>query len=162
MKAATISQLKTELHALGQSELIALCLRLARFKAENKELMTYLLYEQHDELTFINNVKQEMDGLFGSINFHSLHHAKKSIRKTGRIISKYIRFSGSRRVEAELLIHFCRNLKESGFPLHEHSPLYKFYTNLLVKINKSLVALHPDLQFDFKKEIESLSDTRKH
>lgn len=162
MKAATISQLKTELQALGQSELIAVCLRLARFKAENKELMTYLLYEQHDELTFTNNVKQEIDELFSSINFHSLHYAKKSIRKTGRIISKYIRFSGSRRVEAELLIHFCRNLKKSGFPLHEHSPLYKFYTNLLLKINKSMVTLHPDLQFDFKKEIESLSDTRKH
>ncbi|HAQ64567.1 MAG TPA: hypothetical protein DCR43_01715 [Bacteroidales bacterium] len=161
MKAATISQLRSELQGLGQPELITLCLRLARFKAENKELLTYLLYEQHDELSFANNVKQEMDELFTAINFDSLHYAKKSIRKIGRVISKYNRFSGSKRVEAELLIHFCRNIKDSGFPLHEKSPLYKFYTNLLQKISRAINTLHPDLQFDYRRELDSLSKTRK-
>ena len=45
MKAATVAQLKKELQFKSQEEIMELCLRLARFKKENKELLTYLLFE---------------------------------------------------------------------------------------------------------------------
>jgi hypothetical protein len=49
MKAASIHELKKELLHLDEKSLVATCLRLARYKKDNKELMTYLLFEAHDE-----------------------------------------------------------------------------------------------------------------
>ena len=49
MKTASIQELKQELQATSQTKLLDLCLRLAKFKKENKELLTYLLFEAHDE-----------------------------------------------------------------------------------------------------------------
>jgi len=50
MKTATVTQLKKELKHHSQAELIALCLRLSKFKKENKELLTYLLFETDEDL----------------------------------------------------------------------------------------------------------------
>ena len=61
MKAATVKELKEELSKCSQKELIAICLRLSKFKKENKELLTYLLYESKDETIYIENVKNEID-----------------------------------------------------------------------------------------------------
>ena len=44
MKAATIIELKQELNNTSPAIVSELCLRLARFKKENKELLTYLLF----------------------------------------------------------------------------------------------------------------------
>ena len=41
MKPATVHQLKRELQTRTPDELLQLCLRLAKFKKENKELLTY-------------------------------------------------------------------------------------------------------------------------
>lgn len=158
MKPASISQLKAELQALSQPELITLCLRLARFKAENKELLSYLLFDRHDEILFVKGVKQEVEQQFAAINYTSLHYAKKTIRKTGRMLGKYIRFSGEKRVEADLLIHFCQQLRQSQYPLHERSPLLKFYLMQLQKIERAIGGLHPDLQFDYRRELETLEN----
>ena len=59
MKAVTIKELKEELINCTPKELRELCLRLARFKKENKELLTYLLFES-DEALFIESVKRKL------------------------------------------------------------------------------------------------------
>ena len=59
MKAVTVKELKTELVDRSHSELMELCLRLSRFKKENKELLTYLLFESSNEAGYINSVKIE-------------------------------------------------------------------------------------------------------
>ena len=48
MKAATVHELKEELKHRSAAQLVELCNRLVRFKKENKELLTYLLFEAHD------------------------------------------------------------------------------------------------------------------
>ena len=48
MKAATVSRIKKDISIKNHDELVELCLRLAKFKKENKELLTYLLYEADD------------------------------------------------------------------------------------------------------------------
>src|SRR6266516_3528426 len=68
MKAATINTLKQQLERLPAEQLITLCLRLARFKKDNKELLTYLLFEADDNQGYIENVKKEIDELFSSMN----------------------------------------------------------------------------------------------
>ena len=49
MKTATVTELKKELKTRSQSDLVELCLKLSKFKKENKELLTYLLYEADNE-----------------------------------------------------------------------------------------------------------------
>ncbi|MEX0362048.1 MAG: hypothetical protein AB3N10_13795, partial [Allomuricauda sp.] len=61
MKASTIAQLKKELQHRSPDELLNLCLRLGRFKKENKELLTYLLFEADHEEGYIESVKAEVD-----------------------------------------------------------------------------------------------------
>ena len=49
MKTVTLKQLKDELSYKSANELKYLCLHLSKFKKENKELLTYLLFEFHNE-----------------------------------------------------------------------------------------------------------------
>jgi hypothetical protein len=95
MKTATIQEIKQELLALQHNELAELTLRLARSKKENKELLTFLLFEAHDITGYIEGVKKEMEAAFLDINVSHVYFAKKTIRKVLRITNKHIRFSGS-------------------------------------------------------------------
>ena len=68
MKAVSVKELKEELRNRSQKELLELCLRLSVFKKENKELLTYLLFESYDETLYIESVKKEIDEQFLQIN----------------------------------------------------------------------------------------------
>src|SRR6185503_11078344 len=91
MKASTINELKQELVNTPASTLVELCLRLARFKKENKELLTYLLFEAHDTAAYIKSVKQAMAEQFEDINKSNVYYIKKTLRKILRTAKKYIR-----------------------------------------------------------------------
>lgn len=156
MKTATVKEIQSELEGLNQPELMALCLRLARFKKENKELLTYLLFESFDEETYIINLKHYIDEQFAGINTSSLYFVKKSLRKILRSLSKFIRYTGSVNVEVQLLIHFCATLKDSGIPIKDSQVLVNLYQGQLKKLAKSIAGLHEDLQYDFLKELDKL------
>jgi hypothetical protein len=156
MKAATISELKQELAHIAPSKLQDLCLRLAKFKKENKELLTYLLFEAHDTGAFVEQVKQEMDTHFEDINTNTVYFAKKTLRKILRITDKFIRYCGIDTVEAELRIYFVTRMKQLGLPIGKTPVLLNIYQNQLKKINKTVDALHEDLQYDYRKEIDLL------
>jgi hypothetical protein len=157
MKAATLKDIQTELGNLSQPELVALCLRLARFKKENKELLTYLLFEAFDEQAYIDNIKKETGEQFEEINTTSLYFVKKSARKILRTINKFSRYSGSAEVEIQLLMHFCILLKASGVNLSKNQVLLNIYQNQLKKIEKAIAKLHEDLQYDYLKELAVLN-----
>ena len=61
MKAVSVVTIKKELKHRSSEELMEMCLRLSKFKKENKELLTYLLFEAHDESGYIETVKAEID-----------------------------------------------------------------------------------------------------
>ena len=156
MKAASISELKQELTNINTRQLGELCLRLAKFKKENKELLTFLLFEAHDLQAYIESVKKEMDEHFESINSSHLYFAKKTLRKILRIAGKHIRYTGSKQAEAELLIYFCRKLKDSGIAFQTSTVLMNLYQSQLKKINAAIAGFHEDLQYDYLKEIKTL------
>ncbi len=158
MKAASISDLKQELQQETPAKLVELCLRLARFKKENKELLTYLLFEAHDVNAFIKSVKGEMDELFSTINLSNLYYVKKTLRKILRITNKYIRYSGSDIVAVELLMHFCNKLKETGIPIQRNTVIANIYSGQIKKIKQLISSLHEDLQYDYKRELDLLTD----
>ncbi|MBK7559781.1 MAG: hypothetical protein IPI54_16785 [Chitinophagaceae bacterium] len=156
MKAASISELKSELVNIPGDQLIDLCLRLAKFKKENKELLTYLLFEAFDEPAFVENIKKDMLQKFEEINTTSLYFVKKSLRKILRTLNKYIRYTGSAETEAELLLFFCTTLKNSGIPIEKNPVIKNMYQNQLKKTAKTIAAMHEDLQYEYAKQLAGL------
>ena len=53
MRVASMAEIKQELKGLPAAEVLELCLRLARSKKENKELLTFQLFEAHDPASYI-------------------------------------------------------------------------------------------------------------
>lgn len=156
MKSSTTQELKQELSTLKPAELVSLCLRLARFKKENKELLTYLLFEAHDEDSYIKSIQLEIVELFETVNLSHLYFAKKTLRKIVRVINKYTRYSGQKQTDIELRIFFCRQLLDSGIPFRQNAVINNLYNGQLKKIGSVLQTLHEDLQHDYKRELESL------
>ncbi len=157
MKAASLKEIKTEINSLHPKRIQELCLHLARFRKENKELLSYLLFEAGDEMTYVREIKSELDNLFGEVKKSSGYLAKKSIRKILGSANKYIKYSGLKQTEVEILIHFCKKLRKSGIPLPENSALGNLYFRQIKKINKALSSLHEDLQFDYAEEMRLLN-----
>ena len=156
MKPASLAEIRRELKTRSPKEVQEICLRLARFKKDNKELLTYLLFEAQNENAYIETIKQEIDEMMGEINTSHLYYAKKSLRKILRQLNKNIRYSGDKRTQVELLIHFCEAMNQSGIPYHRSTVLTNMYELQKVKIKKTIDSLHEDLQADYEGELERL------
>ena len=158
MKAVTVSILKKELKEHSHEELIEICLKLAKFKKENKELLTYALFDSHDEDEYIREIKEETDTEFSKLNHDSLYYVKKSTRKILRMLKKYIRYSKKKETEAAVLLHFCSKLKELK-PSHQRSvQMNNIYERQLGMAKKAIRTLHEDIQYDFNLELEELEE----
>ena len=156
MKSASIQEIKQELRSLSPSRLSELCLRLAKFKKDNKELLTYLLFESDDEATYIDNVKKEMDAEFTGLPKPNLYLTKKSLRKVLRTTAKQIRYTASPQAEVELLTYFCRKLHDSRISFRDSPVLLNLYRQQLKKIRSVIATLHEDLQYDLLKALKGL------
>lgn len=153
MKSSTVSQLKKELSYRSSEELLALCLRLAKFKKENKELLTYLLFEAADENAYIASVKREMAAQFETINTKNYYWMRKSIRKILKEVKKYIRYSQKKETEVELLLDFCMQLKTLSPPIRKDKTLQNLLDRQLASVRKAISTLHEDLQHDFNQQL---------
>ena len=156
MKAASLKEIKTELNHLPTTELLAICLRLAKFKKENKELLTYLLFESENEEAFKQSIKEKMDSDFEAINAKTYFYIKKSVRKILRELKKFIRYSQNKETEVELLLYFCEKLKEFKPSIKRNMTLVNLYNRQLEFISKKIKTLHEDLQYDYELELENL------
>jgi hypothetical protein len=156
MKAATINEIKQELQALPPTRLSELCLRLAKFKKDNKELLTYLLFESADEGAYINSIKKAIDEEFAGLPKPNLYLTKKSLRKVLRVTAKQIRYTGSPQAEVELLTYFLRKLNTSGIPYQDSPVLVNLYKGQLKKVKGVIEGLHEDLQYDYLRELKGL------
>ncbi|MEY4929728.1 MAG: hypothetical protein RI909_452 [Bacteroidota bacterium] len=126
MNSASISEIKKELQRLDADALHAICLRLAKYKKENKELLSYLLSDAHDEAGYIRSVKEEMDVMFLDLDGRNLYIVKKMLRKILRMANRQIKYSGIPQTELELRIYFCEKVKEADIPLTQ-APCYTIF-----------------------------------
>ncbi|HXD79706.1 MAG TPA: hypothetical protein VN616_17945 [Puia sp.] len=156
MKSASIHELRVELRALPASRLAELCLRLAKFKNDNKELLTYLLFEASDETGFIRSVKKEMDEGFAELPKPNLYLTKKTLRRILRTTAKQIRYTASPQAEAELLTYFCRRIREARLPIGESPVLTNLYNQQLKKVRGVIAKMHEDLQYDYLRALKGL------
>ncbi|WP_296384842.1 hypothetical protein [Winogradskyella sp.] len=156
MQIESIVTIKKELKHLSQEELLELCLRLGKFKKENKALLTYLLFESHDEDGYITSVKTTLDELFESINSDSYFYMKKTIRKILRQIRVYSRYSLKKSTEVELLLYFCERINELKPSIHRNTTLSNLYERQILSIKKKISVLHEDLQYDYNLQLDDL------
>ncbi len=156
MKSANLREIKKELQELPPQQVMELCLRLCRFKKDNKELLTYLLFEAHDESAYIESVKQEIDERFEQVNRKSPYYVRKSFRSILSITRKYIRYSGNKETEVELLLHFCSRLKEFRPDIRQNKRQLNIFLKLSEQIEKKISMLHEDLQYDFYRDLRKL------
>src|SRR6056297_2053760 len=152
MKAATISQLKKELARLDRGDLLDVCVRLAKFKVESKELLTYLLMKADDEIGYADELCDEIDGQLSTPG--KIH--KKTLRKVVRCMDKSLRFSGDKETELRVRIHFCRLIKDKRISFGGCRVSENMYATQLKKIDTAIEKVHPDLQFDFNRQLSGL------
>ncbi len=156
MKAASVKEIKAELSTRTEKELIEICLKLSKFKKENKELLTYLLYDAQEEITFIENVKLHIDDQFENVNTKSYYFMKKSVRKILKEVKKYIRYSKNKETEVELLLYFCHKMTKLQPSINQVFVLKNIYLREKAAVGKKIAALHEDLQYDYGMELEDL------
>lgn len=156
MKAASLADIKRELKQREPEEVLAICLRLGRFKKENKELLTYLLFEAGDEHSYVKLLKEDIDDLMEEINTSHLYYVKKGLQKIVRSLNKSLRYSGEKQTEVEVRLYFCQCIKEAGIKIARHTTINNLYHREIKRIEKALTALHEDLQADYQYEIDEL------
>ena len=157
MKAVSLSELKKELQEIPTKELIELCAALAKYKKDNKEFLSYLLFEAHNKTTFVNEIKAEIDEHITTLQSQpNLYYVKKGLRKLLRSITKYSKYMNDKATSADLLICFCSKLKQSGIPYHKSQLIVNMYEQQIKKINALISSLHEDLQQDYSKDLENL------
>jgi Zn finger protein HypA/HybF involved in hydrogenase expression len=156
MKPASLAEIRRELKNRDPKELAELCLRLGRFKKDNKELLTYLLFEAHHESAYVETVKYDIDELMAEVNTNHIYYAKKGLQKILRQLNKNIRYSGNKQTEVEVLLYFCQSINDSDIAIEKSAVLTNMYERQKVKIQKALASLHEDIQADYMHELESL------
>lgn len=157
MNIASINEIKKELNTLDADILVGLCMRLAKYKKENKELLNYLLFEAHHEQHYITSVKETIDEFFNDVPAPNLYLTKKVLRKILRFVNKQIKYSGIVQTEIELRIYFCTKTQARKIPLTEGTVIGNLYQQQLNKINACLAKLPEDLQADYQREIELIA-----
>lgn len=156
MQSASLSAIKHELQHIPQEALVELCIRMAKYKKENKELLNYLLFENTNEQEYVSSIKKEMTAEFAEINVSTMFLAKKSIRRILRMANKYIKYSGQAETEIQVLVHFCKELKALKTDYTKSTAMVNLYNSQLKKINKAMQTLHEDLQYEYEKDLEEI------
>lgn len=152
MKAARIAELKKGLVKLDQGDLLEAVLRLARFKKDNKELLTYFLFLCHDEAGYVSLLCDDIDEQFAlTPRCH-----RKTLRKMIRNMDKHLRYSGDKDTEIRVRLHFCRALRGSKTPFRDYPVMNNMYVGQLNKIDKAVETFHRDIQHDWKLQIQKL------
>jgi hypothetical protein len=156
METSSLSELKKELQTLPYPQLVDIAIRLAKYKKENKELLHYFLFEAHDDQSYIDAIKKEVEEQFKSINYTNLYFTKKSVRKVLRFVNKHIKYAAKPEITVELLIHFLQQYKRNPIRFDNSTAMVNLFAAQLKKIDKELAKLHEDIQYDYRKELELL------
>ena len=156
MKTASLNELKQELLALPPKKVLEICLKLAKFKKENKELLSFLLFDAGNEHGYVESIKHEIDEHFAELPRSNWYTTKKSLRKILRLITKYSKHVSAKESEVDMLIHFCTKMKllEDTYPYNQ--AFSNMYLQQLKKLNTLAELIHEDIRYDYQRQIEQL------
>jgi hypothetical protein len=152
---ATVTELKRELEQLSAPDLIRICLRLARLKHENKELLAYLLRDAEDPLYYAETLKPAISDILNS-PAPSRYLLAKQLRRSNRIITRYARFTGSKQGELELLLHQVEQFHQVLKNELSSAVASRMIFRALRKSDTLMLKLHDELQGDYKAQLHQL------
>ena len=92
MKPATLVQIRKELETISPQRLMALTLRLIKLKSENKEFVSYLLFDEDQLSEYLADLKFEISEVLDCASFSQSLIAKKALRKCQKSITKHARY----------------------------------------------------------------------
>jgi hypothetical protein len=155
MNVASLNEIKRELQSLDQEVLVDVCLRLAKFKKDNKEMLNYLLFEAQNEHNYVQRVKEEIEEQFQELPVGSnVYFIKKNLRKILRFATRQVKFSGVRESELDVRIFFCVKMKEAGVPMPAGTVLFNIFQQQLKKVQSLLQKLPEDMKADYEREMK--------
>ncbi len=156
MQAASLSELKQQLSSLPPKKVLEICVKLAKFKKENKELLSFLLFDADNEHGYVESIKNEIDEQFAELPRSNWYLTKKSLRKTLRLISKYSKHVSAKESEIEMLIHFCSKMQVLRSNFHYNQAFSNMYLQQIKKLVALSALVHEDIRYDYKRKIEQL------
>ena len=158
MKSASLNELKQELLTLPPKKVLEVCLRLVKFKKENKELLSFLLFDADNENGYVETIKIEIDDNFSELPRINWYATKKSLRKILRLIGKYSKHVANKDSEIEMLLHFCIKMKMLAHHFHYNQAFTNMFLQQIKKLNVLVELLHGDIRFDYKRQIDGLTE----
>ena len=96
--------------------------------------------------------------MFIEINTKSYFYIKKSVRKILRLLKKYARYSNKKETEIELLLYYCYKLKTLKPSINNNVTLTNIYLKQIENIEKKIIKLHEDLQYDYNIQLDDLTE----
>ncbi|HPI54577.1 MAG TPA: hypothetical protein PLU10_07770 [Chitinophagaceae bacterium] len=154
MLQTPLINIRKEMSSLSHKEISELCIRLIRYKKENKELADYFLFEKHQEHSYLLSAKSEIQSLFGNIQTLQPYLVKKSIRKIIRLAERYSKYAANPIIFLELYLEIMQQMREHFPQWNQLEPLVKIAQSLEKKSMRLLPKLHEDLQFDYNARLE--------
>lgn len=155
MESPKLNNIRKEINQLSKEVLADYCLRIAKYKTENKEFLNYLLFYSDNTDSYVSEIKKLLDEGFTNLPY-SDYSATKVLRKLTRLMNKHIKFIGSKVHETELAIYFCSLFIEKSSLNSHHKPLIALLFRQLKRIEKLILKLDEDLQFDFQNEFDEV------
>ena len=160
MNSPKLNDLKKELQHLDVIKLKDICLKLAKYKVENKELLNYLLFYEEEKSAYINDIKGIIINEFDDLH-PSIYYVKKQLSKLTRIMNKHIKFIGEKDKEIEIILCFCDEFIKHPVVKAGYKALSLMLYRQLKRANKIIPKLNEDLQFDYQKILDELIATLK-
>jgi hypothetical protein len=155
MNSPKLSELKKELGFKDALALQTLCLRLAKYKTENKELLHYLLFYEDRKEDYVLEVKNLMDIEFNDLH-PSIYYVTKQLRKLTRIMNKHIKYIADKNVETELALYFSELFIDHPIVNSSHKALIGLLFRQLKRTSKLIAKLEEDLAFDYQQQFDAL------
>ncbi|MFZ1748931.1 MAG: hypothetical protein WAU01_02015 [Saprospiraceae bacterium] len=156
MKSATLHQIKKELEKQAPAKLLELFVKLIKHKTENKELISYLLFDEDQLADYIYDLKGDISEMLGDMLRLPPYQAKRTLRKTLRFITRYSKYTGAKETEVELLIYVCQWLLDHQLHKHHSKVIPSIYFKQLEKIEKLSSTVHEDLKHDYLNTVKAL------
>lgn len=160
MESPKLADLKKELNFHDVHELKELCLRLAKYKTENKELLHYLLFYAHRKEDYVSEIKDLLETHFNEL-YASVYYLTKQLRKVTRLMNKHIKYIGEKEQELEISLYFCELFIKKVNVNTTHKALIGLLYRQLKRIQKLIPKMDEDLQFDFQQEFDEVLKTLK-
>lgn len=159
MKSSTsipkLNELKKELAYLSQKELLNLLVRMTKVKAENKDLLNFILFFDEQAMVYAETFTDEIvKPIFEYPNQE--YFLLKSLRKSKRVISKVYKITKSREAELSLYLKMLETIQEQIKNYRFRITTINFIAIVSGRIEKLYDGINDELKLDYTQRVEDV------